>query len=113
MLRDVTERKVLQHAVVPRRRWSRSAASPAASRTTSTTCSRYAGQVELLQDDLEVLESARARIDSVQRATDRAAALTDDLMAFSRQRIDRAGRSTSTSSSSACESSSTRCSATA
>ena len=44
------------------------------------------GQVELLQDDLEVLESARARIDSVQRATDRAAALTDDLMAFSRQR---------------------------
>jgi CheY-like chemotaxis protein len=46
------------------------------------------GQVELLQDDLEVLDSARARIDSVQRATDRAAALTDDLMAFSRQRVD-------------------------
>jgi PAS domain S-box-containing protein len=46
------------------------------------------GQVELLQDDLDVLESARARIDSVQRATDRAAALTDDLMSFSRQRVD-------------------------
>ena len=46
------------------------------------------GQVELLQDDLAVIERARARIDSVQRATDRAAALTDDLMAFSRRRQD-------------------------
>jgi PAS domain S-box-containing protein len=46
------------------------------------------GQVELLQDDLALLERARKRIDSVQRATDRAAALTDDLMAFSRRRVD-------------------------
>jgi PAS domain S-box-containing protein len=46
------------------------------------------GQVELLQDDLALIERARARIDSVQRATDRAAALTDDLMAFSRRRVD-------------------------
>jgi PAS domain S-box-containing protein len=46
------------------------------------------GQVELLQDDLAVIERARKRIDSVQRATDRAAALTDDLMAFSRRRHD-------------------------
>ena len=80
-------------------------ASPAASRTTSTTCSSVMrGQVELLQDDLEVLESARARIDSVQRATDRAAALTDDLMAFSRQRSTSPSRSTCTSGCTTCRS---------
>src|SRR5439155_11345398 len=46
------------------------------------------GQAELLQDDLAVLDRARARVESMQRATDRAAGLTDDLMSFSRRRVD-------------------------
>jgi len=36
------------------------------------------GQAELLEDDLRVLDQARERISSMQRATERAAALTDE-----------------------------------
>lgn len=46
------------------------------------------GHAELLEDDLAVLEQARARIASMQRATDRATALTDDLLTFSRRSTD-------------------------
>jgi PAS domain S-box-containing protein len=43
---------------------------------------------ELLEDDLTVLERARHRLDAMRRATDRAAALTDDLLTFSRRSTD-------------------------
>jgi nitrogen-specific signal transduction histidine kinase len=43
------------------------------------------GHAELLEDDLAVIEQARHRLVSMQRATDRAAALTDDLLTFSRR----------------------------
>ena len=90
VLRDVTERtRSSASSCCRRRRWSRSARlAGGIAHDFNNVLSVMRGQVELLQDDLEVLESARARIDSVQRATDRAAALTDDLMAFSRRRVD-------------------------
>jgi PAS domain S-box-containing protein len=87
VLRDVTERTNLRQQLLQAQKMesvARLAGGIAHDFTNVLAVMR--GQVELLQDDLEVLESARARIDSVQRATDRAAALTDDLMAFSRQR---------------------------
>jgi hypothetical protein len=37
---DITGRKLLEEQLARRRRWRRWAGSPAASRTTSTTCSR-------------------------------------------------------------------------
>jgi nitrogen-specific signal transduction histidine kinase/ActR/RegA family two-component response regulator len=43
---------------------------------------------ELLEDDLTVLEQARQRLAAMRRATDRAAALTEDLLTFSRRTID-------------------------
>ncbi len=46
------------------------------------------GHVEIIEEDLAVLEGVRARLASVQRATDRAAAITDDLVAFSRRGAD-------------------------
>jgi len=46
------------------------------------------GQSEMLEDDLAVLDQARHRLASMQRATDRAAALTDDLLSFSRRSAD-------------------------
>jgi PAS domain S-box-containing protein len=89
VLRDVTERKGLQQQLLHAQKMeSVGRLAGGIAHDFNNVLSVMRGQVELLQDDLEVLESARARIDSVQRATDRAAALTDDLMAFSRQRID-------------------------
>ena len=46
------------------------------------------GHAELLEDDLAVLEQARRRLASMQRTTDTAVALTDDLLTFSRRRAD-------------------------
>ena len=46
------------------------------------------GHAELLEDDLAVVEQARQRLVSMKRATDRAAALTDDLLTFSRRSAD-------------------------
>ena len=89
VLRDVTERKVLQQQLFHAQKMeSVGRLAGGIAHDFNNVLAVMRGQVELLQDDLEVLESARARIDSVQRATDRAAALTDDLMAFSRQRVD-------------------------
>jgi PAS domain S-box-containing protein len=89
VLRDVTERKGLQQQVLHAQKMeSVGRLAGGIAHDFNNVLSVMRGQVELLQDDLEVLESARSRIDSVQRATDRAAALTDDLMAFSRQRVD-------------------------
>jgi PAS domain S-box-containing protein len=89
VLRDVTERKGLQQRLLHAQKMeSVGRLAGGIAHDFNNVLSIMRGQVELLQDDLEVLESARARIDSVQRATDRAAALTDDLMAFSRQRVD-------------------------
>ena len=89
VLRDVTERKGLQQQLLHAQKMeSVGRLAGGIAHDFNNVLSVMRGQVELLQDDLEVLESARARIDSVQRATDRAAALTDDLMAFSRQRVD-------------------------
>ena len=87
MLRDVTERTNLRQQLLQAQKMESVARlAGGIAHDFNNVLSVMRGQVELLQDDLEVLESARARIDSVQRATDRAAALTDDLMAFSRQR---------------------------
>jgi two-component system cell cycle sensor histidine kinase/response regulator CckA len=89
VLRDVTERKGLQQQLLHAQKMeSVGRLAGGIAHDFNNVLSVMRGQVELLHDDLEVLESARARIDSVQRATDRAAALTDDLMAFSRQRVD-------------------------
>jgi two-component system cell cycle sensor histidine kinase/response regulator CckA len=46
------------------------------------------GHAELMEADLAVIEQARQRLVSMQRATDRAAALTDDLLTFSRRSTD-------------------------
>ncbi len=89
VLRDVTERKGLQQQLLHAQKMeSVGRLAGGIAHDFNNVLAIMRGQVELLQDDLEVLESARARIDSVQRATDRAAALTDDLMAFSRRRVD-------------------------
>ncbi len=89
MLHDVTERKALRQQLLQAQKMeSVGRLAGGIAHDFNNVLAIMRGQVELLQDDLEVLESARARIDSVQRATDRAAALTDDLMAFSRQRVD-------------------------
>jgi PAS domain S-box-containing protein len=89
VLRDVTERTNLRQQLLQAQKMESVARlAGGIAHDFNNVLSVMRGQVELLQDDLEVLESARARIDSVQRATDRAAALTDDLMAFSRQRVD-------------------------
>jgi two-component system cell cycle sensor histidine kinase/response regulator CckA len=87
VLRDITERTNLRQQLLQAQKMeSVGRLAGGIAHDFNNVLSVMRGQVELLQDDLEVLESARARIDSVQRATDRAAALTDDLMAFSRQR---------------------------
>jgi signal transduction histidine kinase len=87
VLRDVTERTNLRQQLLQAQKMESVARlAGGIAHDFNNVLSVMRGQVELLQDDLDVLESARARIDSVQRATDRAAALTDDLMAFSRQR---------------------------
>jgi PAS domain S-box-containing protein len=87
VLRDITERTNLRQQLLQAQKMESVARlAGGIAHDFNNVLSVMRGQVELLQDDLEVLESARARIDSVQRATDRAAALTDDLMAFSRQR---------------------------
>jgi PAS domain S-box-containing protein len=89
VLRNVTERKTLQQQLFHAQKMeSVGRLAGGIAHDFNNVLAVMRGQVELLQDDFEVLESARARIDSVQRATDRAAALTDDLMAYSRQRID-------------------------
>jgi PAS domain S-box-containing protein len=89
VLRDVTERTNLRQQLLQAQKMESVARlAGGIAHDFNNVLSVMRGQVELLQDDLEILESARARIDSVQRATDRAAALTDDLMAFSRQRVD-------------------------
>ena len=91
VLRNVTDRKTLQQQLFHAQKMeSVGRLAGGIAHDFNNVLSIMRGQVELLQDDLEVLESARARIDSVQRATDRAAALTDDLMAYSRQRRRRA-----------------------
>ena len=89
VLRNVTERKTLQQQLFHAQKMeSVGRLAGGIAHDFNNVLAVMRGQVELLQDDFEVLESARARIDSVQRATDRAAALTDDLMAYSRQRVD-------------------------
>ena len=89
VLRDVTERKALRQQLFQAQKMeSVGRLAGGIAHDFNNVLAVMRGQVELLQDDLDVLDSARARIDSVQRATDRAAALTDDLMAFSRQRVD-------------------------
>jgi PAS domain S-box-containing protein len=86
---DVTERKTLQHQLVHAQKMeSVGRLAGGIAHDFNNVLAIMRGQVELLQDDLALLERARARVDSVQRATDRAAALTDDLMAFSRRRLD-------------------------
>ncbi|MFN8025104.1 MAG: response regulator [Acidimicrobiia bacterium] len=86
---DVTERTTLRHQLVHAQKMeSVGRLAGGIAHDFNNVLAIMRGQVELLQDDLALMERARKRIDSVQRATDRAAALTDDLMAFSRRRID-------------------------
>jgi PAS domain S-box-containing protein len=89
VINDITDRKGLQQQLVHAQKMeSVGRLAGGIAHDFNNVLAIMRGQVELLQDDLAVLERARARIDSVQRATDRAAALTDDLMAFSRRRVD-------------------------
>jgi PAS domain S-box-containing protein len=46
------------------------------------------GHAEMLDDDLRVLGQARNRLASMQHAAERAAALTEDLLSYSRRRTD-------------------------
>ena len=46
------------------------------------------GHAEMLDDDLRVLGQARARLASMQRATEKAAAMTEELLTYSRRRAD-------------------------
>ena len=73
-----------------RRRWRRSAGWPAASRTTSTTCStvitgysRSAARIASRHDDPAAARTSRRSA----RRRDRAAALTRQLLAFSRKQV--------------------------
>ena len=90
VLRDVTERKNLQQQLFHAQKMeSVGRLAGGIAHDFNNVLAVMRGQVELLQDDLEVLDSALAPASTrCRRATDRAAALTDDLMAFSRQRVD-------------------------
>jgi len=86
---DVTERTTLRHQLVHAQKMeSVGRLAGGIAHDFNNVLAIMRGQVELLQDDMALLERARKRIDSVQRATDRAAALTDDLMTFSRRSVD-------------------------
>ena len=86
---DVSERTTLRHQLVHAQKMeSVGRLAGGIAHDFNNVLAIMRGQVELLQDDLALLERARKRVDSVQRATDRAAALTDDLMTFSRRSVD-------------------------
>jgi PAS domain S-box-containing protein len=86
---NVTERTTLRHQLVHAQKMeSVGRLAGGIAHDFNNVLAIMRGQVELLQDDMALLERARKRIDSVQRATDRAAALTDDLMTFSRRSVD-------------------------
>ena len=72
--RDVTERRDLEEQLRQARRWRRSASSPAASRTTSTTCSRRSsatptGSATISPGD----QTHSTQIVEIQKAAERAA----------------------------------------
>ncbi len=92
-----------------RRRWKRSAGSPAASRTTSTTCSPSFSATSTSRcgasGDGKADSSRITRLlDAARQASERAAILVQRLLAFSRQHRWRSRRSTSTGWCKACRS---------
>ncbi len=70
-----------------RRRWKPSAAWPAASPTISTICSPSSPGAELLLADRQPNDADRLDLDEIRKATERAAALTYQLLAFSRKQV--------------------------
>jgi PAS domain S-box-containing protein len=88
LMRDITERKELEDQLVHAQKMGAvGRLAGGIAHDFNNVLAVMRGQAELLQDDLAVLERARARVESMQRATDRAAGLTDDLMSFSRRRV--------------------------
>lgn len=89
MAEDITPRKELQRQLVQAQKMEAvGRLAGGIAHDFNNVLAVMRGQVELLQEDLAIVDQARARIESVQRATRRAAALTDDLMSFSRRRTD-------------------------
>jgi PAS domain S-box-containing protein len=89
LLHDVTRRKELEEQVLHAQKMEavgRLAGGVAHDFNNLLAVMR--GHAELLDDDLKVLERARQRLTSMQRATTKAAELTDDLLTFSRRRAD-------------------------
>ena len=71
-----------------RRRWKRSAGSPAGSRTTSTTCSpRSTATRTCCSSEFDPTIPAARDVEEIRRSAERAAALTRQLLAFSRQQV--------------------------
>ena len=71
-----------------RRRWRRSAGSRAAWRTTSTTCSpRSSATASLLLEQLPRGDPGRQAAEEIEKAAERAAGLTRQLLAFSRKQM--------------------------
>ena len=81
IVRDVTEQRRLEDCAKALA-WRRSAGSPAASRTTSTTCSPSSGAI------LELVPgpAGSTGLEAIERAARRAADLTGQLLGFSRRR---------------------------
>jgi len=89
MLTDVTRRKELEEQVLHSQKMDAvGRLAGGIAHDFNNLLSVMRGHAELLDDELAVVDQARSRLLSMRRATDRAAALTNDLLSFSRRTTD-------------------------
>ena len=89
MLADVTRRKELEEQVLHSQKMDAvGRLAGGIAHDFNNLLSVMRGHAELLDDELAVVDQARHRLLSMRRATDRAAALTNDLLSFSRRTTD-------------------------